>query len=139
MITKIIYRKYQFRSIFSIQINVFDNNIHHIKKCLIKLFDDFVLFGILKNNKLSKYVLIRAMTIEIIIFIFFIIISAKIINFKIVFLIASLITFEDKKNLIFIFNDLHFRALILIVEKNHEIFIIIMITKCYKIINVEMN
>ena len=79
------------------------------------------------------------MIIEIIIFIFFIIINAKMINFEIVFLIANLITFEDKKNLIFIFNDFHFRAFISIIKKDNKIFIVIMITKCYKIINVEMN
>ena len=79
------------------------------------------------------------MIIEVIIFVLFIIINAKIINLKIVFLIASLIAFEDKKKIIFIFNNLHFRAFILIVEKDHEVFVVIMITKCYKIINVEMN
>ena len=139
MITKIIYRKYQFKSIFLIQINVFDNDIHHVEKCLIKSFDDSVLFEILKNNRFSKYVLICAMIIKVIIFVFFIVINAKITNFKIVFLIASLITLKDKKNLIFLFNDFHFRALISIIKKNNEIFIIIIITKCYKIINVEMN
>ena len=60
-------------------------------------------------------------------------------NFEIVFLIASLIALEDKKNLILLFNDFHFRTFILIIEKDHEIFIVIMITKCYEIINVEMN
>ena len=60
-------------------------------------------------------------------------------NFEIIFLIANLITLEDKKNLIFLFNNFHFRALISIIKKNNEIFIVIMITKYYKIINVEMN
>ena len=60
-------------------------------------------------------------------------------NFKIVSLIASLITFKNKKNLIFIFNNLHFQAFILIIKKGHEVFIIIIITKCYEITNVEMN
>ena len=36
-------------------------------------------------------------------------------------------------------NDLYFRTFILIIKENHEIFIVIIITKCYKIINVEMN
>ena len=139
MIAKIIYHKYQFKSIFSIQINVFDDDIHYVKKCLIKSFDGSVLFEIFKNNKFSRYVLICAMTIEIIIFIFFIVINAKTTNFKIIFLIVSLITFEDKKNLIFLFNDFHFRAFILIIKKNNEIFVIIMITRYYEIINIEMN
>ena len=60
-------------------------------------------------------------------------------DFKIVFLIASLIALEDKKNLIFLFNDFHFRAFISIIKKNNEIFIVIIITRCYKIINIEMN
>ena len=139
MIAKIICRKYQFKSIFSIQINVFDDNIHYIEKCLIKSFDDFVLFEVFKDNKLLRYVLICAIIIEIIIFVLLIIISAKIMNFKIVFLITSLITLEDKENLIFMFNDFHFQTLISIIEKNHEIFIFIMIIKCYEVINVEMN
>ena len=61
------------------------------------------------------------------------------INFKIAFLIASLITFKDKKNLIFIFNNLHFRAFISIIKKDYEIFIVIIITRCYEIINIEIN
>ena len=60
-------------------------------------------------------------------------------NFKIVSLITSLITFENEKNLIFMLNDLHFRTFILIIKKDHEVFVVMMITKCYKIINVEMN
>ena len=94
---KTIYHKYQFKSIFLIQINVFDNSTHYIKKCLIKSFDDFVLFEVFKNNRFSRYVLICAMIIEVIIFIFFIIINAKTMNFEIAFLIGSLITFKDKK------------------------------------------
>ena len=136
---KIIYRKYQFKSIFSIQINVFDDDIYYIEKCLIKSFDGSVLFGVFKNNKFSRYVLICAMTIEIIIFILFIVINAKTTDFEIAFLIANLITLEDKENLILLFNDFHFRTFISIIKKNNEIFIIIMITKCYKIINIEMN
>ena len=60
-------------------------------------------------------------------------------SFEIVFLIASLITLEDKKNLIFIFNDLHFRAFISIIKKDNKIFVIIIITGCNEIVNVEMN
>ena len=79
------------------------------------------------------------MTIEVIIFVFLIVINAKITNFEIAFLIASLITLEDKKSLIFLFNDFHFRAFILIIKKGDEVFVIIIITKCYEITNVEMN
>ena len=60
-------------------------------------------------------------------------------NFEIVPLIASLITFEDKENLIFIFNDLHFRAFILIIKKGHKVFVVMMIMKCNEIADVEMN
>ena len=60
-------------------------------------------------------------------------------NFEIVFLIASLIALEDKKNLIFIFNDFHFPTFISIIKKNNEIFIVIMIIRCYKIANIEIN
>ena len=137
-IAKIICRKYQFRSIFLIQLNVFDDDIYYAKKCLIKSFDDFVLFEVFRNNRLSKYVLICVIIIEIIIFIIFIIINAKTINFKIVFLIASLIAFQDKKKKI-IFNNLHFRAFISIIKKGHKIFVVIMITRCYEIINIEIN
>ena len=61
------------------------------------------------------------------------------INFEIVFLISNLITFKSKENLNFIFNNLYFRMFILIIKRNNEIFIIIMITKCNKIANIEMN
>ena len=125
--------------VFSIQINVVNNNIYNIEKCLIKLFDDFVLFEVFKNNKFSKYVLICTMIIEIIIFVFFIIIDAEITNSKITFPILNLITFENKKNLIFMFNDFHFRLFILIIKKDNKIFIVIIITGCNKIINVEIN
>ena len=79
------------------------------------------------------------MIIEVIIFVFLIIINAKIMNFEIAPLIASLITFKDKKNLTFMLNDFYFRTFILIIKKGHKVFIIMMITKCYEIINVEMN
>ena len=36
-------------------------------------------------------------------------------------------------------NDLYFRTFISIIKKNHEKFIVIMIMRCYKIINIEMN
>ena len=61
------------------------------------------------------------------------------INFEIVSLIASLITFENEKSLIFLFNDFHFRAFILIIKKDDEVFIVIIIMRCYEIINIEMN
>ena len=138
-IAKIIYRKYQFRSILSIQISVFNNNIHYAEKRLIKSFDNFILFEVFKDNRFSRYILICAMIIEVIIFVLLIVISAKITDFKIAPLIASLITLEDEKNLIFLFNDFHFRALISIIKENNKIFIVIMITRCYEIINVKMN
>ena len=108
MIAKITCNKYQLGSIFSIQINIFNNNIYYIEKYLIKSFNDFVLFEIFKNNKLLKYILIYIITIEVIIFVFFIIIDSKIINFKIVFLISSLITLKNKKSFAFILNNFHF-------------------------------
>ena len=79
------------------------------------------------------------MTIEVVIFIFFIIIGAEATNFENVFLISSLITLEDKESLILIFNNLYFRSFILIIEKCDEIFIVIIITKCNKITNIEIN
>ena len=36
-------------------------------------------------------------------------------------------------------NDFYFQIFILIIKKNDERFVIIIITKCNKIINVEMN
>ena len=60
-------------------------------------------------------------------------------NSEIIFLITNLITLENEKSLIFIFNNFHFETLILIIKKNHEIFIIIIITKCNEIVNVEIN
>ena len=47
---------------------------------MIESFDGFVLFEVFKDNKLLKYVLICAMTIEIIIFVFFIIVDAETMN-----------------------------------------------------------
>ena len=127
------------RSIFLIQINVFDDDIHYVEKCLIKSFDDFVLFEVFKNNKISRYVLTCAMIIEIIIFVLFIIIDAKITNFEIVFLISNLITFKNRESLIFIFNNLYFRMVILIIKKDNEIFVVIIISRYNEIINVKIN
>ena len=79
------------------------------------------------------------MIIEIIIFVFFIIIGAKAANFEIVFLISNLITFENKKSFIFMLDDLHFETFISIIKKGDKIFIVMMITKRNKIANVEMN
>ena len=106
---------------------------------LVKSFNDVVLFEIFKNNKLSRYVLIYTIIIKVMIFVLLIIIDAKITNFKIASLISNLITFENKKSFIFMFNDFHFQTFISIIKKNNEIFIVIIITKCNKIINIKMN
>ena len=79
------------------------------------------------------------MIIEVIIFVFLIIIDAKTTNPEIVSLISNLITLENKENLIFIFNNLHFRTFILISKENNEVFIVIMIMRCNKIANIEIN
>ena len=105
---KIICNKYQFKLIFLIQINFFDNNIYYIEKRLIKSFNDFILFGIFKNNKFLSYILINIIIIKNIIFIFFFKIEIKTINFNIIFLILNLKASKNKKNFIFIFNNFHF-------------------------------
>ena len=48
-----------------IKINIFNNNINNIKKRLIKSFDDFILFEILKINKLLYNVIINTINIKI--------------------------------------------------------------------------
>ena len=59
--------------------------------------------------------MLNTIDIEIIIFIFFIIVSLKIINFNIIILISSLITLKSEKDLIFILNNLNFKAFILVI------------------------
>ena len=78
-------------------------------------------------------------TIEIIVFIFFIIIETKTKNSTIALLISSLKMFKNKKNHILIFKNLHFQTFILIIKKNNEVFIIIIIMKYNEIINIKIS
>ena len=54
-------------------------------------------------------------------------------------LIFNLITFKDKKDFIFIFDNFNFKALILIVNEDNKIFIFKAISKNYKIVNIVIN
>ena len=54
-------------------------------------------------------------------------------------LIFNLITFENKKHFVFIFNDFNFKTFILIVNENNKIFIIKAIARNDEIVNIVMN
>ena len=59
--------------------------------------------------------MLSTIDVEIIIFIFFIIVNLKITNFNIIIFILSLIALKSKKDLTFILNNLDFKAFILII------------------------
>ena len=59
--------------------------------------------------------MLSTIDIEIIIFIFLIIVSLEIINFNIIILVSSLIALKSEKDLIFILNNLDFKAFILVI------------------------
>ena len=79
------------------------------------------------------------MNIKIKIFIFIIIINSKTLNNDIFILIFNLITFENKKNFAFLFNNFNFKTFILIINENDKIFIIKMIARNDEIANIAMN
>ena len=106
---------------------------------MIKSFDDLILFEIFKINKFLYNVIINTISVKIKIFVFVIIINSKTFNDDIFILIFNLITFEDKKDFAFIFNDFNFKALILIVNEDNKIFIIKTISRNDEIINIVMN
>ena len=106
---------------------------------MIKLFDDFILFEIFKMNKFSRDVIINTMNIKIKILIFVIIINSKTFDNDIFILIFNLITFENKENFAFIFNNFNFKIFILIINENDKIFVVKMISKNDKIVNIVMN
>ena len=54
-------------------------------------------------------------------------------------LVFNLITFEDKKDLVFIFDNFNFKTLILIVNENDKIFVFKTILKNDEIVNVAVN
>ena len=125
--------------IFSIKINIFNNNVNNVEKRLIKLFDNFILFEIFKIKKLLYDIIIDIINVKIKIFIFVIIINSKTFNYNFFILIFNLITLKNKKDFVFIFNDFNFETFILIVNKNNKIFIIKMIAGNDKIVNIIMN
>ena len=106
---------------------------------MIKSFDDFILFEIFKINKLSHNVIINTINIKIKIFVFIIIINSKTFNDNIFMLIFNLITFKDKEDFIFIFNNFNLKTLISIINENNKIFIIKAIARNNEIANIIMN
>ena len=63
----------------------------------------------------------------------------KTINFNIIIFVANLITFENEKDITFKFNDLVFRTLDSIVQKDNKIFIFIVTARRNKIADVVIN
>ena len=59
--------------------------------------------------------MLSTIDVEIIIFIFLIIVSSQIINLNIIIFVLSLITLKSEKDIIFILNNFNFKALILII------------------------
>ena len=59
--------------------------------------------------------MLNTIDVEIVVFIFLIIVSSQIINLNITILVSSLITFKSEKDIIFILNNFNFRALILVI------------------------
>ena len=136
---KIINDKYKFSSIFSIKINVFNDNVDNVEKRLIESFNDFILFEIFKINKFLYDVMINTINVKVKIFVFIIIINSKTFDNNIFMLIFNLIMFKNKKKFVFMFNDFNFKAFILIVNENNKIFIVKAIAKNNEIANIVIN
>ena len=90
-------------------------------------------------NKFLYDVMINIMNIKIKIFIFIIIINSKAFDNNIFILIFNLITFKDKEDFVFMFDNFNFKTFILIINKNNKIFIIKTIAKNDKIVNIVIN
>ena len=54
-------------------------------------------------------------------------------------LIFNLITFEDKEDFVFMFNNFNFKTFILIINENNKIFIVKTIAGNNEIINIVVN
>ena len=79
------------------------------------------------------------MNIEIKIFIFVIIINSKTFDNNIFMLIFNLITFKNKKDFVFMFDDFNLKTFISIVNENNKIFIVKAISKSNEIVNIIIN
>ena len=90
-------------------------------------------------NKFSRDIIIDMINIKIKIFVLVIIINSKTFNDDIFMLIFNLITFENKKDFVFMFNNFNLKTFILIVNKNNKIFIIKTISRSDKIANIIIN
>ena len=77
------------------------------------------------------------MSVKVKVFIFVVIINSKTLNDDIFILIFNLITFKNKEDFAFMFDDFNFKAFILIV--NEIIFVVKMIAKNDEIVNIVMN
>ena len=83
--------------------------------------------------------MINTMSVKVKVFIFIIIINSKTFNNNIFILIFNLITLENKKDFVFIFDNFNLKAFILIVNENNKIFIIKATAGSDKIVNIVMN
>ena len=90
-------------------------------------------------NKFLCDVIIDTVNIKIKVFIFIVIINSKTFNDDIFILIFNLITLENKKDFVFIFNNFNFKTFILIINENNKIFIVKTIMKNDKIVNIIIN
>ena len=59
--------------------------------------------------------MLNIIDVEIVVFIFLIIVSLKITNFSVIIFILSLITLKSEKDLTFTLNNLDFKAFILVI------------------------
>ena len=83
--------------------------------------------------------MIDTMNIKIKIFVFVIIINSKTFNNNIFMLILNLITFENKKDFVFMLDNFNLETFILIINENNKIFIVKTIAKSDEIANIVIN
>ena len=83
--------------------------------------------------------MIDTMNIKIKIFVFVIIINSKTFNNNIFILILNLITFENKKDFVFMLDNFNLETFILIINENNKIFIVKTIAKSDEIANIVIN
>ena len=90
-------------------------------------------------NKFLRDIIINTINIKIKFFIFVIIINSKMFNNNIFVLIFNLITFENKKDFVFMLDDFNLKTFILIINKNNIIFIIKTFAENNEIVNIVIN
>ena len=110
-----------------------------MEEVLVELFNNSILLKVSRSNQLLSNIIIVTINIKLVVLKFPLIIDFKASNSNVIILIFSLKALKSEKDFAFLINNLDFRALILIIQKDNKVFIAIATTRSNRIIDITIN